>query len=369
MNKIAFFTGARSEYGVMKSLIQRINESSNIESLIIVSGMHLVKSFGYTVEEIENDGFNVSKKIFSHKEDTAPGADEFAIIVREICEYLEDSMPEVMFLIGDRPESYAAALGAHFSKVPIIHFGGGTVTEGALDNIYRYNISNLSSFHFSTSIKNYERLCELPILNKENIFFTGSFAIDAILKFKENVKPINLYIPELSNNEFVLMTFHSATVSDDNIGLVMEESIKFILAQNIKILVTYPNSDPGYKVIIEVINKYKEEEGVVVIKHLGATRYYAALNDSLFVIGNSSSGLIEAPYFHKNVINIGDRQKGREMDVGVIDLPCEEEAVIEVLKNGFSNGWRAIENNQIYGDGNALDKAVHIIKTKILTND
>lgn len=368
MNKIAFFTGARSEYGVMKSLIQRMDKASDIECLVMVSGMHLVKSFGYTVEEIESDGFTVSKKIFSHKEDVTPGADEFAIIVRETCKYLQESKPNALFLIGDRPESYAATLGAHFAKVPVIHSGGGTVTEGALDNIYRYNISNLSTYHFPTSVKNYERLRELPVLNKENIFFTGSFAIDAILKFRKAVKPINSYIPELARNEFALMTFHSATVSSDKIGEVMEEAIKFILAKKIKVLITYPNSDPGYEEIIDIINKYKDVNGVTVIKHLGAKRYYAALNDSLFVIGNSSSGLIEAPYFYKNVLNIGDRQKGREMDEGVIDIPCEEEAVIEALKNGFSSDWKAIKNNQIYGDGNALDRAVNIIKTKILVN-
>jgi len=368
-NTLIFFTGARSEYGIMKNLIQRIAEDESINYSIIVSGMHLMKGMGNTIEEIINDGYTISKKITAYSEDRAPGADEFSIIVKEVSNFLIKAKPKAIFLIGDRPESYAAALGAHFSKVPIIHFGGGTITEGALDNIYRYNISNLSTFHFATSLKNYERLCKVPVLIKENIFFTGSFATDAILKFKKNVSPIKSYISELDKNKFALMTFHSATASGDKVGPVMSGAIQHIISQNVKVLITYPNNDPGYEEVIEVIDSYKDYKDVIIIKHLGAQRYYAALNDCLFVIGNSSSGLIEAPYFNKRILNIGDRQKGREMDDGVINLSCNKEVVLECLDINFKKGWSAIKNNEIYGDGTAIEKALNIIKSKIITHD
>jgi UDP-hydrolysing UDP-N-acetyl-D-glucosamine 2-epimerase len=366
--KIAFFTGARSEYGIMKGLIKSLYDSPDVECLIIASGMHLVKSFGHTVEEIESDGFIVAKKIFAYKENLAPNVDEFTQIVSETCDYLKQEKPRVMFLIGDRPESYAAALGAHFAKVPIIHSGGGAITEGAVDNIYRYNISNLSTYHFSTSMNNYKRLCNLPVLKKDNIFFIGSFAIDAILKFKDQAIPINAYFPQLNRNEFVLMTFHSATVSEDKIAEFMANLLNYLVSRNVKVLITYPNNDQGYEEIIDVIETYRHVEEVVIVKHLGSQRYYSALNDCMFVIGNSSSGLIEAPYFHKNVINVGDRQKGREMDECVIDLPCKFEEAKNVLDYEFSVGWNEIKNNQVFGDGNALITALDVIRNKILSD-
>lgn len=367
MNKrIGFFTGARSEYGIMKNLIKEVKYSESFSYILYVSGMHLLDAFGNTIEEIKKDGFHIDGIIEAYNEDNEPGANEFAKIISKFSTILEKDAPDVLFVIGDRPETYAAVLAAHFARVPVVHSGGGTITKGALDNIYRYNISNLATYHFATSLGNYERLKKLPVIDSENVFFTGSFAIDAIKKFQKKPKSITNVLPEINKEKFCLMTFHSVTHVDEPIHEVMDNCIEYIISQDCEVLLTYPNNDPGYKSIISVIKKWEDQGSVFVVDHLGSQGYYAALNDCKFVIGNSSSGIIEASYFNKPVINIGQRQEGRETDEGVTSIVASSTVVSEVLKDKFDEGWKNIPCNNIYGDGNALGKIMNLFAKEII---
>jgi UDP-hydrolysing UDP-N-acetyl-D-glucosamine 2-epimerase len=364
---IGFFTGARSDYGIMKNLIREIQDSDIFEYRIYVSGIHLLDKFGKTIEEIIKDGFGENIVIIeAFEEQNEPGYFEFSKIINSLSICLGKNAPDVMFLLGDRFETYAAALACHFSAIPIIHSGGGTITKGANDNIYRYNISNLATYHFATSEGNYQRLLGLPVTENENVFFTGSFAIDAIQEFNRNPKSIHDTIPGLNVGDFCLITFHSVTKSKENVAEIMDEVILKILSLNKQALITYPNNDPGYKHILEIIEKWKTNKNVFVREHLGSIGYYAALRDCKLIIGNSSSGIVEAPYFNKTVINIGSRQEGREADESIITVPCKKNAVLQLLEEHLGDKKYNVYCNNIYGNGEALIKIRKILSDYLL---
>lgn len=360
--KLIFFTGARSEYGIIKSLLATLEEDNYFDISLYVAGLHFLENFGNTIDEIKSNGFKIEREINVFSKDREPNEIEFSDIIKHVANYLKEDQPDAFFITGDRIESYAATIGAHFAKTPIIHIGGGNITQGANDNIYRYNMTNFADFHLSTNENNYNRLKEIRIIDNENIFFTGSFAIDAIFKFKENAKPVTQYVPTLEGNDFCLMTFHSATKTQENISSVMDFSIKNIINRGIDILLTYPNNDEGYQEIIATIKKWENNKHVHVKKHLGALGYYAALNDSNFIIGNSSSGLIEAPYFHKTVINIGTRQEGRDCDNGVRTVKCSTTDVKIALDDLFNNDFENQKNNNLFGNGSAVKTTINILK-------
>lgn len=339
----------------MKRLIAVISESQQFDYSLYVSGLHLLKNFGHTIDEIKRDGFEIKEVIDVYKEDAEPGHEEFTLLISKLSVLLQQEKPDVMFILGDRSEAYAAAIACHFAGVKIIHSGGGNLTKGAVDNMYRYNISNLSDIILATSKGSYGRLEKVPVLDDKALVFTGSLAIDAIQHFQQNPKPVTDFVPELEAN-FALMTFHPVTLSGEAIEEAMSHSIKTIVERDTTVLITYPNNDPGYQGILEVIEKWRGREKVVVRKNLGAQGYYAALQACDFVIGNSSSGLMEAPYFNKQVINIGSRQEGREYDESITNVECNLEEIEKTIENGYASDWAATTCGQIYGDGHALER-------------
>ncbi len=365
-SKIGFFTGARSEYGIIKKLIRSIHENDTYKYSIYVSGIHLLKKFGYTVHEIVSDGFNITAEIPVFSEDKAPGYTEFTSIINQLYNILINDNPDIVLIVGDRFESYAASIACHLANIPIVHLGGGSITKGAVDNVYRYNISNLATYHFTTSKGSYNRLLNLPNIDKNKVFFTGSVAVDSILSFKINPKPISEIIPWLKDN-FCVLTFHPVTASKEPIAEVMDATIEYILNKKFAVLITYPNNDPGYEKIINVIEKWRGSSRVFIQENLDAPNYYSALNDCSFVIGNSSSGIVEAPYFNKIIINVGSRQEGREMDVGIKTVSCGKKEITSLLDHYFRYGWCNVEGTNIFGDGQAVSRIENILKNVILT--
>lgn len=362
---IGFFTGARSDYGIMKRLIAAVANTEDFDYSIYVSGLHLLKRFGHTIDEIRADGLDISAIIDVFREDTEPGQQEFTQLISELSVLLEQKRPDAMFILGDRPEAYAAAVACHFAGVTIIHSGGGNLTKGAVDNIYRYNISNLSDIILATAKSSFERLKAMPVLDEKKLVFTGSLAIDAIKHFQASPKPIAHFVPGILPGAFALMTFHPVTRSDEDIAQAMDDSLKVITDRGHTVLITYPNNDPGYQQILDVIEKWRDHEKVVIRENLGAQGYYAALSACQFVIGNSSSGLMEAPYFHKQVINIGSRQEGREHDGSITHTDCQRESIEEALNLGFKQGWPATACDEIYGDGRALERIMTYFKENL----
>ena len=354
--KLGFFTGARSEYGIARSFLRNIDNDRKFDLSIFVNGMHLLKKFGYTASEIINDGFSIDSLIKTYTEDGDEKVFEFTNSVEKIYKTLLKKELDAIYIIGDRIEAYAAALAAHFLKIFIIHSGGGTITAGCVDNIYRNNITHLANLHLADSLKHYHQILRLKNDDKKNVCFVGSTSVDAIIKFKQKVVSITDVFPTIRPREFALMTFHPVTSIQEPIHKIMNACIKNIISCGFDILITYPNNDEGHIDIINVIDKWSEHENLFVSKSLGVESYYSALNDCAFLIGNSSSGVIEAPYFNKSILNIGKRQDGRDKDIGVIDVSAEINIVLKSIKKGFEQGWPTYECNYLYGDGNSVEK-------------
>ena len=351
----AFLTGERSDYGIAKPLLRKLNSDPDINMMVFPTGMHLLKEFGYTVNEIMEDGFKTTEFIYTYNS-IREKSHQFSNSVKCIYDVMKEYTIDIVYIIGDRIEAYSGALAAHFLNIPIAHYGGGAITQGAVDNVYRYNITNLSDIHFATSKNNYQRLLSSILLNKNSVYFTGSTAIDGIMKYKRNSTV------DMPDNEYALMTFHPVTVGNEPIADIMNYAIDILLKNDRNVLITYPNNDTGYEKIIDVILEWKSNERVIVKESLGVKEYYSALENCLFVIGNSSSGLIEAPYFNKPVLNIGSRQDGRDKDLGVYNVAATIESVDKTLATGFRSGWSKVACSKLYGEGDGVGKIINALK-------
>ncbi len=356
---LAFVTGARSEYGLAKPLLKKLKSDPKINLMIFPTGMHLLKEFGYTLDDIIQDGFNITDSIDTYNR-VNHKYHQFSNSVKMTYDVLNNYVIDLVYIIGDRIEAYTAALAAHFLEIPIAHFGGGAVTRGAVDNMYRFNITNLSDIHFTTSKNNYRRVLDCRLTINKNVHFTGSTAIDGIINYKKKKK--NILNKNILKTKYALMTFHPVTVGKEPIANIMDSAINCIIDHDCGVLITYPNNDNGYIDIIKIIRKWGKHKKVIVKKNLGAKSYYDAIDASLFVIGNSSSGIIEVPYFNKPVVNIGTRQEGRDKDLSVKDVKANSDSVKDCIKLGFVEGWKKHNCSNLYGDGNCTKKITSIIK-------
>ncbi|WP_291595077.1 UDP-N-acetylglucosamine 2-epimerase [Bacteroides sp.] len=361
--KIGFLTGARSEYGVMHQLIQCISEDSFFTPVIYATGMHFQQKYGLTINELKADNFAPIVEMPCYTEEQRNKKDDFVALIDAISAGLSSNRPDILYLIGDRLEAYAGALAAHFWGIPIAHFSGGQITKGAVDNIYRYNISNLSSVHFVTNKYAYERLQQMPIIENNTVHLVGSSAVDNIVNYLKSPRELTDLDPRLERGSFVLMTYHSQTVGLFDVPAAMDLSIRTIIEKGKRVLVTYPNNDDGSEAILDIINKWRDYEQVIVIPNLGAKNYHTAINNCLFVIGNSSSGVIEVPYFDKFTVNVGQRQSGRNAPKSVINTEADIDLLKSTICDIIDQKIQVPQQEHIYGRGNSIAEIIRVLKS------
>lgn len=359
---LSFVTGARSEYGVMKNVIKECRKSTNFNISIIATGMHYQQKYGETIKEIESDAIAPIIHAPCYVEETRNKVKDFIELIDILYKTYISHKIDIIYIVGDRLEAYAAALAAHFLKIKIAHFGGGQITTGAIDNIYRYNISNLADIHFVTNTYAEERLKQLPVIDNNKVFFVGSSAVDSIMTYLSNPRSLISVDSRLVKNSFVLMTFHPQTIGDFNVPKAMNIAIKSVTENGKKVLLTYPNNDEGCDAIIKTVKKWDKYPNVITIPNLGAENYYAAIDNSLFVIGNSSSGVIEVPYFSKFTINVGLRQNGRNAPKSVINIESDYNLLKTTIKDILEKKIVIPKQEYIYGRGDSIGSIVNIIK-------
>lgn len=362
MMKLGFLTGARSEYGVMRQLIQSVAEDDYFTPIIYATGMHFQKKYGYTISEIKLDNYAPIVEMPCYSEEYRAKSEDFVALIDAITFGLSSCLPDILYIIGDRLEAYAGALAAHFLNIPVAHFAGGQITKGAVDNIYRYNISNLSSIHFVTNKYAFERLCQIPIIESEKVHLVGTSAVDNIYNYLKNPHDIIDLDTRLKRGGFVLMTFHSQTIGNFNVPKAMDVAIQTIIQAGKQVLITYPNNDDGSEAILDIINKWSSNENVIVIQNLGAKNYHAAVDNSLFVIGNSSSGIIEVPYFDKFTVNVGQRQNGRNAPTSVLNTESDLNLLKTTIQDIIGKKISVPKQEYLYGKGNSVGKIIKIIK-------
>ena len=373
MRKICVVTGTRAEYGLLKPVMDKLQQCPSTELQLIVTGMHLSPDYGLTVRQIETDGFCVDRKV-----EMLLSSDTVVAITKSMglgtigfADAFNDLRPDVVVLLGDRYEIFAAATAALVARIPIAHLHGGEITEGAFDEAIRHSITKMSHFHFVANEDYRRRVVQLGE-HPDRVFHVGGLGVDAIpwgnlLNKSELESQLGLRFGEKN----LLVTFHPVTLEEDSARAQITELLAALEDLHDTCLIfTMPNSDTGSRVISEMIQQYvSQHERAWAFVSLGQQRYLSCMRWVDAVVGNSSSGLAEAPSFRKATINIGDRQRGRLKATSVIDCEASREVIRIALKQIYSAEFQeqlqTVKNP--YGEGGASHAIVDILSKVSLT--
>ncbi len=357
MKKIAVITGTRADYGILKPVLNAINEHPGLELSLIVIGMHLLKEFGYTIKEIEKDGFKINAKIEElYNEDSGIGmAKSIGKGIIRISEILDKVKPDILLLLGDRGEMLGGAITATYMNIPIAHIHGGEVS-GNVDEPIRHAITKLAHIHFPATEKSAERIIKMGE-DPSNVFVVGAPGLDSILNEKL-IEPTELsekYNLELSKSILLVMQ-HPVTTEVEDAPDQICETLEAILELKHQTILIYPNADAGGRRIIDVIKEYEKYPFIKTFKSISHMEYLSLMKIAGVMVGNSSSGIIEAPSFGLPVVNIGSRQQGRQRVENVIDVGHVKEEIKAAIKKAlYDEDFKEKVKNckNPYGDGKA----------------
>jgi UDP-N-acetylglucosamine 2-epimerase (non-hydrolysing)/GDP/UDP-N,N'-diacetylbacillosamine 2-epimerase (hydrolysing) len=373
--KIAVITGSRADYGLLKQTIDRIGKHEALELEIYATGMHLSPAFGLTVTDIEEDGFIVTEQVdINLVDDSALNISKsLAYGVSGFAGILDRNKPDILLVLGDRFEIMAAVIAALIARIPVAHIHGGEVTEGSFDDEIRHAITKMSHIHFVAADEYRKRVIQLGE-DPENVFNVGAPGLDQInnTSLLDRDEWENQTGFSMSPTNF-LVTYHPATLDPAASRHAVEELCKALdMFPDAGVIITSPNTDPGSMYIAEALEKYTEENRhrVRMFSNLGSRRYLSAIRLANVVIGNSSSGIIEAPFLKTPTVNIGSRQMGRIRAKSVIDCDETKESIVNAIQTALSDKFQAgLSSMQpVYGQGNTSEEIVGILATISLEN-
>jgi UDP-hydrolysing UDP-N-acetyl-D-glucosamine 2-epimerase len=369
--KIAVVTGTRAEYGLLYWIIKGIHEDPGLELQLIVTGMHLSTEFGYTVKDIEKDGFPIAERVeMLLSSDTKVSTSiSMGIGLAGFAKAYERLNPDILLVLGDRFEIFSAVSAAVPIRIPVAHIHGGEATEGVMDEQFRHAITKMSAIHFPAAQRYADRIIQMGE-RPERVYCFGAPGLDNIYKLKlMNRKTLvrELGLPEKGKTGVV--TFHPETIDNFSVELQAQEVLKALSEiGDIFWVITMSNADPGGRSIQVLMEKFVQANAgrVKLFASLGQLRYLSLLKHAELMVGNSSSGIIEAPSFRLPVVNIGGRQAGRIRSENIIDVPvCRKPDIVKTISKAMSDGFKSslkgLENP--YGKGDASKKIVKILKT------
>ena len=374
MRKVCVVTGTRAEYGLLSWLLNEIEADNDLKLQIIVTGMHLSPEFGLTYKEIEKD-FKIDKKIdMLLSSDTAIGISKSMGLAQiSFSEAYDELKPDMIVILGDRYEIFSAASAAMVARIPMAHIHGGETTEGAFDEAIRHSITKMSHLHFTATDEYRNRVIQLGE-HPCRVFNVGGMGIENIKRLKLlNKEEFEESIKFKLNKKNILVTFHPVTLENNTAEEQFQELLNAIdKLEDTNIIFTKANSDTDGRVINSMIDEYvsKNKDKSIYFTSLGQLRYLSALQHVNAVVGNSSSGLAEAPSFKIATINIGDRQKGRVKASSVVDCEPNRKSILKAFGRIYSDKFQQNLKNTInpYGNELASKKIVEIIKKTDLTS-
>jgi GDP/UDP-N,N'-diacetylbacillosamine 2-epimerase (hydrolysing) len=366
---ICVVTGTRAEYGLLYWTLKKLSEDPGIELQLLVTGMHLSPEFGLTYRQIEADGFRIDKKVeMLLSSDSTTGINKsMGLGMIGFGEAFVELKPDLVLLLGDRFEIFAAASAAMISRIPIAHCHGGEATEGVIDESIRHAITKMSQIHFTATAAYRKRVIQLGE-QPDNVFNVGALGI-------ENINKLTLLSREALEESMgfqlgaknLLITFHPVTLEVSSADRQFRTLLEVLdELKDVKLIFTKANADTDGRIINQLIDEYvaTRREKAIAFTSLGQLRYLSALKYVDAVVGNSSSGILEVPSFKKPTVNIGDRQKGRIQGASVIncepDIVSIRSALLLALDPAFTAGLQTVENP--YGKGNASDEIVRVLK-------
>ena len=365
---ICVFTATRAEYGLLKTIIKALIADGTFNIKVIATGAHLSPEFGMTYQEIEEDGIKIDRKIETLLSSDSPSAISKCMGMTMIgfADYFAETKPDAFMVLGDRYEALAATCAAFNARIPIIHLYGGDTTEGAADEAYRHSISKMAYLHFTSTEEYRKRIIQLGE-SPERVFAVGEIGIENALHTKLlTVKQLSKELGVDLSKKYAVATFHPVTLENCSAEKQIKNLLKALRKQkDMQFIFTKANADSGGHRINEILEDYcSKHKNFHLFSSLGMLKYVSAISHAEFVIGNSSSGLIEAPSFKIPTVNIGDRQRGRLMSSSVICCKPTQTDIEKAVNKALSPEFRKIVSKTInpYGDGKTSGKIVRIIK-------
>ena len=368
--KILIATSSRADFGLLSNLIKDLKKDKIFKVSCLVTGSHFSKTHGSSYKDILKKKIKINDKIFLKNFSFTPKdtLQDIRIILKNASQIFLKNKPEKVLVLGDRYEIFGIAICAYFFRIPIIHIHGGELTNGSLDNDIRHSITKLSNIHFVANKVYQKRVIQLGE-NPKNIFVVGGLGVDnikrsKILKKSELLKKLKINIKK----KFVLVNFQPEINKKDTIKLVSETLISLKKLKDTTLLFTAPGMDLHNREIFLLIKRFKKNnKNSYFFENLGSELFYSCMKHSNFMIGNSSSGILEMPSFKKGTINIGDRQSGRLKALSVIDVQPNNKKITKKIDFLFSEKFKKKlkYTKNLYGKSGAIKKIIsHLKKIK-----
>lgn len=360
MRKIVFLTGTRADFGKIKALVEGVEKHSKFESHLFVTGMHLLHEYGYTLIEVERCGF---KNIFTFQNHTDEATMDLTLAktINGFSEYIKSVSPDLIIVHGDRVEALAGAIVGSLNNILVAHIEGGELS-GTIDELIRHSVTKLSHIHYTSNDEAKKRLLQMGELDT-SIFTIGSPDID--IMFSDNLPSLeevkNYY--EIEFAAYGLAMYHPVTTEIETIEIYANHFVDALIESNKNFVVIYPNNDLGSKHILKAYDKLKNNSRFKIFPSVRFEYFLTLLKNAKFIIGNSSAGIREAPYYGVPTINIGTRQLNRATSTEVINIPCKKVKIIEALKGVLD---KTVHYDHDFGKGNSTNLFLNSIESKEL---
>ena len=371
MREICVVTSSRADYGLLKPLIKRLKDEADVNLSVVVTGMHLCPEFGNTFREIEEDGNEIKRKIDIQVHSDSPSGMSKTMGMALVCfsEYFEANQFDLLIVLGDRYEIAAVCCAAVNQRIPIAHIHGGETTVGVIDEAYRHAITKMSAVHFTSCEVYRKRVIQLGE-HPDSVFNVGALGVENVLNIQmltcEQLEQ-SIDFP-ITDKIYGLVTFHPATLEDNAEAQLRELFSALDAFPNMQFIITKSNSDAGGRLINTLWDNYViNRDNSYLTESLGAIRYLSAMKHSAVVIGNSSSGVIEAPALQVPSVNIGYRQKGRVMAESVISCMPLTTAIEAAINKAITTEFRqqAAKTSNPYGNGEASKHIANILREQM----
>lgn len=365
---VIYITGTRADFGLMHSTLTQIDKSCNLSLSLIVTGMHLSNKYGYTIEEIKSSGIEIIGQVPVDLEPETGKTMSLAlsVMISGFTKILNEANPDIVIVLGDRGEMLAGAISCLHLGIPVAHIHGGE-RSGTIDESIRHAISKLSHIHLTSTLESKNRLISLGEI-PANIHVTGAPGIDGIkeqatLSRSEIIFKFSL----ISERPICLLLFHPVVQESSSAGIQIKIILEALFRKSeLQIIGILPNSDAGSEPIRQEMNAAKHSK-LQTFSNLSRTEFLSLMKEADFMIGNSSSGIIEAGSFGTPVINIGNRQKLRQRNVNVVDVSLDSDAIYEEIEKVLIKRKHPVKN--IYGDGNTGKRIVRVLETTPLNEE
>lgn len=359
MKKILFLTGTRADFGKIKSLIQILEKSSEFEVFVAVTGMHLQQEYGYTLIEIERCGFKNIHTFSNHTHETTMDL-TLAKTIEGLSAFAKTVEPDMIIVHGDRVETLAGAIVGSLNNILVAHIEGGEVS-GTVDELIRHSVSKLSHIHFVSNEEAGKRLLQMGEMN-ESVFTLGSPDVD--IMFSEELPTLEEANKHygLEFKDFAIAMFHPVTTEAKHMADYAKDFVEALLHDNHNYVVIYPNNDLGSKFILEAYKKLENNSRFKIFPSLRFEYFLALLKNAQFIIGNSSAGIREAPYYGIPIINIGTRQQNRAVHADIVNVDYEMQSISDALK--IIDSHKISQTDQDFGDGNSASLFLEFLQNE-----